>query len=87
MIHDDGADDPMLRNLRLLRQLPPDPGRADRVRARCRAQLQRKPPAKRLARTMGFTRETLVPVAVGGLYVLYVAGLFDFALRLHSTLK
>ncbi len=87
MIHDHGADDPMLRNLRLLRQLPPDPGRADRVRARCRAELQRKPPAKRLSGPMGFTRETLVPVAVGGLYLLYVAGLFDFALRLQGILK
>jgi hypothetical protein len=80
----DGAHDPMLRYLALLPPLSPDSTRAERVRARCRAQLARNRRSERPATIVGFAQCILAPVVVGSLCVLYIARLVGTALRLHS---
>jgi hypothetical protein len=78
------AHDPMLQDLAGLRRLAPDPARAERVRARCRAQLGRARRSDRSATIVAVARRFLAPVIVGCVCVLYVAELVGTALRLHS---
>lgn len=81
--HDDF--EPTMRTVARLRPLVPDPARAERVRARCHAQLrlgQRR--ADRTARVAGAGRRVLAPVVVGGLCVLYVVALVGTAIRLRG---
>jgi hypothetical protein len=75
--------DPVLQNLGLLRRLSPDPQRAERVRARCRAHLERNQALERAAIT-GLARVIVAPLVVGCLCVLYIAGLVGVALRLQG---
>ena len=82
MISND-AHDPVLQNLALLRELTPDPARAERVRARCRAQLRCNRPSDLSATVGAFALRILAPVIVGCVCVLYVADLVVTALRLH----
>ena len=77
--------DESFEGLKGLRFLAPDPGRADRVRMRCRTQLGRS--RRRRARTAvitGFARRVLAPAVVGGFCVLYVAALVTTTLRLYG---
>ncbi|HLG53911.1 MAG TPA: hypothetical protein VI485_01185 [Vicinamibacterales bacterium] len=79
--HDAGAD-----SLDQLRAVAPDPDRAERVRARCRAQLGRS--RRRAARTAvvtGFAWRVLAPGVVGAFCVLYVALLVATTLRLEGV--
>ena len=84
MIRSD-APDPMLDQLTRLRQLSPDPARAERVRAKCRARLRRTGGSKRTA-VAGLARSILAPAVVGFWCVLYIAGLVAIAIHLHSGL-
>jgi hypothetical protein len=82
MISND-ARDPMLQELAHLRQAAPDPARAERVRAQCRARLGRARRSDRAATFVAFAR-ILAPVVVGCVCVLYIAELVGTALRLRS---
>ncbi len=75
--HDAGVD-----TLDLI-TLTPDPVRAERVRARCRAQLERR--QRRAARTTetGFAWRVLAPAVVGAVCVFYVAAIVATTLRLE----
>ena len=80
-IHDPGA-----ANLHRLTSLAPEPGRADRVRARCRTQLeQSRRPEGRTAAIAEFACRVLAPVVVGAFCVLYVAVLVATTLRLEGV--
>jgi hypothetical protein len=80
MIRDD-ARDPLLKDLRVLPALTPDPARAERVRARCRARLERARPADRAV-----DGRRLAPVLVGCLCGVYIVGLIGLALRVYGLL-
>jgi hypothetical protein len=77
------AHDPVLRDLALIRQLAPDPARAERVRVRCRAQLRRTRRSDRPATIAQRGRRIFAPLAVGYVCLLYVLELVGTALRLH----
>ena len=77
------ARDPMLQSLTRLRRVSPDPARAERVRARCRARLFAPRRLKRTA-VAEFARCIVPPVVVGSWCALYIAGLVVLALRLHG---
>jgi hypothetical protein len=80
------ARDPLLENLARLRQLSPDPTRAERVRATCREQLRptRRSHRKAIAE---LAQCTLAPVAVGWFCMAYIAGLIAIVLRMHSGIN
>ena len=72
--------------LKGLMSLAPDPDRAERVRVRCRTQLERS--RRRAARTAvitGFAWHVLAPALVGGFCVLYVVLLVATTLRLQGV--
>ncbi len=70
--------------LRALVPLSPDPARADRVRARCRATLeQRRHLAQRDHGAVGLGPRVLAPAIAGAFCLLYVAALVATALRLR----
>jgi len=75
-----------LEGLKRLQVLTPDPGRADRVRMRCRTQLgrSRKSPAPADVMT-GSARRLLAPIVVGGFCVLYIAALVAMTLRMLTS--
>jgi hypothetical protein len=80
--HDTSAD-----SLKRLMPLTPDADRGERVRVRCRMQLERN--GRRRARTAvirEFTSRVLAPVIVGGFCLLYVAALVVTTLRLEGIL-
>ncbi len=81
------AHDRMLQDLALLRQLAPDPARAERVRARSRAQLRRNRPSDLSATIGAFALRILAPAVVGCLGILYMAELVAAALRLNGILE
>ena len=82
------TDDPMMRNLGRLRPLVPDPSHAERVRARCHAQLGRRQRRwERGALRAESTRRVLAPAVLGGVCVLYVAALVGTVLRLRDALR
>ncbi len=71
-------------SLKALMSLAPDPDRAERVRVRCRRQLERsRRRASRAAAIAGFAWHVLAPAFVGGFCVLYVALLVVTTLRLQ----
>lgn len=79
--HDATAD-----GLDRLRALAPDPGRAERVRVRCRTQLGRR--GRRAARTVvitGYVWRVLAPAVLGAFCVLYVVVLVAITLRLEGV--
>lgn len=78
------ARDPTLQQLAHLRQAAPDPARAERVRAQCRARLGHAGRSDRAATIVAIAR-ILAPVVVGCVCVLYIAELVGTALRLHSN--
>jgi hypothetical protein len=85
--HDDGATDPMLKDLELLQRFSPDPARAARVRARCRAQLERARPSERAATNPDVDGRLVTPVLVGCLCGVYVVSLIQLALRVYGLLE
>jgi hypothetical protein len=85
MIRDD-ADDPRLKDLRLLQPLAPDPARAARVRAQCRARLERTRPTERTATIPDLDGRLLTRVLVGSLCAVYGVDLIRIALRVYGVL-
>jgi hypothetical protein len=76
-------DDALERRLEQLPRLTPDPNRTERVKARCRAQFERR--HRRQARreaVIDFASQVLAPAAVGGVCVVWVAFLLVFAYEL-----
>ena len=72
----DEQSDPVLRSVSELPMLTPDEQRSARIRARCRAKMQREPkPPRRLG-----------PALFTGLCVLYVSALLLDVLRLRGVL-
>lgn len=70
--------------LRRLQFLTPDPGRAERVRMRCHAQLDRSRSRQaRTERVTGFSRRVLTPLIVAGFCLLYMVALVATTLRLR----
>ena len=77
--HDAGVD-----TLDRLMTLAPDPARAERVRARCRAQLERSQRrAERTTEISGFASRVLAPAVVGAFCVFYTAVLVALAVQLE----
>jgi hypothetical protein len=68
----------MTHSLQRLVPLTPDAGRREHLRARCRAQLERRMRPKR--------NRMIGPAVVGGLFVLYTAALVLNTLRLEGVL-
>ena len=82
------AHDASLERLERLQSLAPDPRRAERVRARCRARLsQRRQRTTPPAMTNGFGRRVLAAVVVGGVCLLYVASLVTTTLRFQRVFR
>jgi hypothetical protein len=82
----DDSHDASAESLKGLMLLAPDPDRAERVRVRCRTQLERS--QRRAARTAvitGFAWHVLAPAVVGGYCVLYVVLLVTTTLRLQGV--
>jgi hypothetical protein len=79
--------DPMLKDLERLQRFSPDPARSARVRARCRAQLERTRPSERAARSPDADERLVTPVLVGCLCGVYVVTLVGLALRMYSLLE
>jgi len=82
------AHDASVESLERLTALAPDPDLAERVRLRCRTQLERSP--RRAAPTAvitGFGWRVLAPLVVGGFCVLYVALLVVTTLRLEGVFQ
>ena len=73
----DCHDDPVLRHVSRLPGLVPDPRRAARVRARCRATLTPPVPDK---------RRPLAPMLLAGLCLLYLSAIVHDVLRLQGVL-
>jgi hypothetical protein len=68
--------------------LAPDPGRAERVRLRCRAELgQSRRRAARRAVIAGFTWHLLAPAVVGGFCVFYVVALVATTVTLQDVFR
>jgi hypothetical protein len=85
--HDEAAADPMLKDLELLQRFSPDPVRAARVRARCRAQLERTRPSERADMSPSADGHPVTPVLVGCLCGAYVISLINLALRVYGLLE
>lgn len=83
----DQSSDKALRELGRLPRLAPDPRRAERVRADCRARLARrgKPMARR---TLNAGSAALVcgQALLGGLCVIYLTAIVHDALRVRGIL-
>ena len=80
---DAGAD-----GLDRLMTLMPDPERAERVRATCRAKLtRRRRQATRATEITRFAWRALPPVVVGAFCVFYVAALVVTTLRLEAIFQ
>jgi hypothetical protein len=78
------SQDTSAESLKALMRLAPDPDRAERVRVRCRQQLERgRRRASRAAAIAGFAWQVLAPAFVGGFCVVYVVMLVATTLRLH----
>ena len=78
--------DPLLRSLERLSPLAPDPARAHRVRARCRAHLARiQRRSDRTARIAEFAQRVVAPAMLGGVCVLYAVALVVLTLRLYGV--
>lgn len=73
----DHDTDPILRSVRQLPMLAPDRGRADRLRARCRARLEHRGAVK--DRRLG-------PALIAGLCLLYLSAIVHDVLRLRERL-
>ena len=71
----DHDTDPILRSVSRLQTLTPDEGRAERLRARCRARLRRRAPEK--ARRFG-------PALIAGLCIVYLSAIVHDVLRLRE---
>lgn len=81
--HDTSAD-----SVDRLMALVPDPDRSERVRVRCRTQLeQSRRSAVRTTVIAGFARRVLAPVLVGAFCVLYVAVLVATTLHLEGVIQ
>jgi hypothetical protein len=79
------AVDPVMDGLAGLPPIAPDPRRADRVRARAHAALERRHrSATRLARGERLAERLLHPIVVGALSIAYLAVVVHAALALSG---
>ena len=82
------SDDTRAANLHRLTALAPEPGRAERVRVRCRTQLeQRRRRGANIGKVTEFAWRVLTPVVVGAFCVFYVAVLVATTLRLEGVFR
>jgi hypothetical protein len=79
------ADDRLLQDLGRLQPLSPDPARAERVRAKCRAHLGRRRPSERAATDLD--GRLVTSVLVGCFCVVYVVDLIRMALRVYGVFE
>jgi hypothetical protein len=84
---DDAAAEQILKELELLPRFSPDPARAARVRARCRARLERSRPSERAIMNPEGDGRLVTPVLFGCLCGAYVVSLFQLALRVYGVLE
>jgi hypothetical protein len=69
-----------------LMPLAPPAGRAEQVRARCRARLERdRQRSRRLASISHFGRHVVAPAIVAGLFLVYAVDLLSITLRGFTT--
>ena len=73
----DNTSDPILQRLSRLPVLASDQTRAERLRARCRARLDRQAPP---------SRQVFGPALIAGLCLLYLSALVHDVLRLRGGL-
>ncbi len=71
----DHDTDPLLRSVSHLQVLTPDEGRAERLRARCRARLAQRAPAN---------NPRFVPALITGLCLVYLSAIVHDVLRLRA---
>ena len=71
---------------RLLR-LAPDRDRAERVRVRCRTQLEHRQRQTTRRALTGFAWRVLAPSVVGGVCVVYIVALVATTLRLQDVFQ
>jgi hypothetical protein len=83
----DYSDEASADSLKRLMSLTPDADRSERVRVRCRMQLERNGRRRtRTAVTKEFTARVLAPALVGGFCLLYTVALVITTLRLQGVL-
>jgi hypothetical protein len=81
------SDHASAERLQQLTALAPDPDRAERVRVRCRARLERGTRrAARAALIHGFAYRVLAPSVLGAFCVLYILALVATTLRFRGVL-
>lgn len=85
--HEDAGAHPMLKELKLLPRLSPDPARAARVRARCRARLDRSRQSERAVMNPDVNGRLVAPVLFGCLCWVYVVSLVRLALSVYGLLE
>ena len=83
----DDSHEASAESLEGLRPLAPDPDRAERVRVRCRTQLERSRRRARTAVISGFAWHVLAPAVVGGFCILYVVAFVATTLRLQGVFR
>lgn len=82
----DSSDNARAAGLTRLTALAPDPERAERVRVRCRARLERG--TRRAARASlisGFAYRVLAPSVLGAFCVLYIVAVVATTLRFQGV--
>lgn len=82
----DTADERRTHVISVLPVLVSEPGRAERVRALCRAKLERdRRRSRRLAAISLVGRHLVVPALAAGLFALYLTDLVSITLRTFSA--
>ncbi len=82
------ADETWDRRMDALRRLAPESARAERVRARCHRQLERRERRHVPAGAMtGRARRALAPMVVGGLCLVYLIAFVVTTLRVEGVLR
>ena len=84
----DETDDPIFERLKQLPSLAPGRERSDRLRIRCRTQLDRRRRSRESGHVpTGFVRRAVGPIVFAAFCLLYVVGLVTTALRLHRLFQ
>ena len=79
-------DDGLLNHLAQLPPLMPDPVRAERVRARCRARVQIGGRWASLALPAAALNKYVAPAVLGGICALYLAAVVVIVIRLRAAI-
>jgi hypothetical protein len=82
------TDDPIFERLKQLASVAPDRERTDRVRVRCRTQLDRSRRDRKPANALtGLKRSAIGPMVFAAFCLVYVVGLVTTALRLYRLFQ